>query len=350
MAKNTTGSGTNVDGSTFVHTGNMGNGLLWDEATKTYYVAVDDITFERDELGRLKLRVSALEDNQLKIRDDGIYQGEKPSRSSFYVDYLNGSDNNDGSREQPFKTVGKAIKSIEVNTTGSIIYLKERQKHYFKESIGAEWEFAANASYAIYPYGDELDALANDWFSNHLGYQHVEPVEASQAYQAIKPTLVFNGTTQRLAQSAEGHTFLEIITVPLGRNVTFYGIKFVCENTENVANSFGWFTCALRGAGSVIVTCCEMVQRDIEHGHFYLANSTMGSLTLSLRYFLISGEGDLFNVGQYPLNVYSSYDTVTDETVNEQSLTKMKYKGVASASQIFALTNDNNPKSFITNK
>ena len=74
MAINTTGNNGSVVGVTGVHPDNIGKGLFWDEATKTYYVAIDDKMFERDELGRLKLRVSALEDNQLKLRDDGLYQ------------------------------------------------------------------------------------------------------------------------------------------------------------------------------------------------------------------------------------------------------------------------------------
>ena len=63
MAINTTGNGVTIDGVTVVHPDNIGKGLFWDENTKTYYVAIDDKMFERDELGRLKLRISALEDN-----------------------------------------------------------------------------------------------------------------------------------------------------------------------------------------------------------------------------------------------------------------------------------------------
>lgn len=36
MAKNTTATGSVVDGVTVVHPDNMGKGLLWDEETKQY--------------------------------------------------------------------------------------------------------------------------------------------------------------------------------------------------------------------------------------------------------------------------------------------------------------------------
>ncbi|MFU2079353.1 hypothetical protein ACLQ91_02040 [Avibacterium endocarditidis] len=93
----------------------MGKGLLWDSATNTYYVALDDRTFEWDEqLGRLKLRVSALEDNQLKVRDDGLYQGNtaRPDLANLFV-ANHGNDNNPGTREAPLRTIQAAIDKLE---------------------------------------------------------------------------------------------------------------------------------------------------------------------------------------------------------------------------------------------
>lgn len=334
MAINTTGNNGSVVGVTGVHPDNIGKGIKWNETTKKYEVAISNQAY-----------------NMISLRDDGLYYGSAPTRTSFYVDYLNGSDNNDGSKAFPFKTVGKALRSVETGTVGTYIFLKENQKHYFSADVTDDWSFAVNASYTIYAYGDMYDALYKDWYSMHLGYSTPEPLEASQAYKALQPTLVFRGTTLPLPNDEHQRTFMENITIMKGTIVTVNGIKFVCENTTNVANSAGgWFSTCFRGSGEVILNSCTMVQRDFEHGHFYLANSTIGQLTVSLRYFIIGGTGYLFKVGQYPLNVFSSYDTVTDESVNDRSLTQMKYKGVASASQIFALTTDNNPKSFITNK
>lgn len=331
MAKNTTATGSTVDGVTVVHPDNM--------SKKSF-------NFEDN---KYEVAISKQANNMLSMKPDGLYYGVTPTRSIFYVDFLNGSDSNVGSKEAPFKTVGKAMDSVEVGTVGTHIYLKEEQKHYLKEQIGARYDFYSNASFSFSAYGEKFDKLWADWCSNHLGYRTSEPVAASQAYKEIQPTLVFNGTTTVLTNDPNYRNHLETIRISAGNRVEFTGVKFVCENTANVTNS-GWFTSCFRGAGEVILSGCTMVQRDTEHGHFHLANSTVGQLTVSLRYLIIAGTGNLFHVGQYPMNVYSSYDTVTDETVNERSLSQMKYKGVASADEIFALTNTKHPKSFITNK
>lgn len=332
MAKNTTATGSTIDGVTVVHPDNMSD---------------KSFNFENN---KYEVAISKQPNNMLSMREDGLYYGMTPTRTSFFVDYLNGSDDNDGSRQAPFKTVGKAIDSVELNTVGTFIYLKEEQKHYFKAQVGNRYDFYTKASYSIVAYGDKLEALERDWYSSHLGYQMAEPVSASQAYKAIQPTLVFNGTDLPLDNDPDKRTFMEGFRVEAGDTVEVFGVKFVCENTAQVADGAGWYTNCFRGSGNVILIGCTIVQRDFEHGHFYLANSTVGQLTISLRYLIIGGTGNLFNVGQYPLNAYSSYDTVTDETVNEQSLSKMKFKGVATASEIFALTNNSNPRSFITNK
>lgn len=175
--------------------------------------------------------------------------------------------------------------------TDTAIYLKEEQKHYFKAQVGNRYDFYTKASYFIVAYGDKLEALERDWYSSHLGYQMAEPVSASQAYKAIQPTLVFNGTDLPLGNDPDKRTFMEGFRVEAGDTVEVFGVKFVCENTAQVANGAGWYTSCFRGSGNVILNGCTIVQRDFEHGHFYLANSTVGQLTISLRYLIIGGAG-----------------------------------------------------------
>ena len=153
MAKNTTATGSTIDGVTVVHPDNIGDGLLWDEATKTYYVAVDDKMFERDELGQLKLRISALEDNQLKLRDDGLYQGStaRTDLQNLYVSNQ-GNDSNPGTREAPLRTIQAAVDKLENIPANYAIWLHEG--HQF------DWVYADKSftNVVFQVYGPTVDS------------------------------------------------------------------------------------------------------------------------------------------------------------------------------------------------
>lgn len=331
MSKHTKGNGTEDASSIIVVTpDNMGKGIKWNESTGKYDVSLSKVAY-----------------NQLSMRDDGLYYGQTPTKLNLYVDFANGSDSNTGDKNSPFKTVGKAIESVENGTVGTTIYLKEGQKHYFSTTHSYP-DYGANASYLIKPYGPKYDELDAIWHSNHTGKVNAEALEGSEEYYPYLPTLVHSGTTKVLMNEAP-NTYLECIYVYVGTRVELRGVKIVCENTSNVANSSsGWLTCALRGAGEVVVSCSTITQKDIEHGHFYLANSTVGSLQVLCQRLTIAGTGALWRVGQYPMRVYSSYEQTRSQ--NLQASSPMWFKETATAEQIFKLTTDTNPKSFINNK
>lgn len=314
---------------------NMGKGLTWNATPKQYEVAL-----------------SKKSDNMLALNDDGLYLGATATRTAFYVDAVNGNDANDGTKNAPYKTVGKAINMVENNTLNTNIYLKEEQTHYLTAQSSNVGEFRKLAGYTLRPYGDKYDALKKDWESYHTGVKTYEPVEASAAYKAIQPTLKFRGSTVVVENDVNQGVRLEAIVIPRGYTVQILGIKLDTTGTDSVSySSGGWYSSMFRGAGEVILLASTVVCKDTPNAHIYVAVSALGALEVSCRYLIIAGSGNLFSVAKnYPLHVNSSYDTVTDASVNESSLTKMKYKGVATAEQIFALTTNTNPKSFITNK
>lgn len=331
MSKHTKGNGTNDTSAVFVvTTDNIGKGIKWNESTGKYDVSL-----------------SKSAGNQLSMRDDGLYYGQTPTKSDLYVDFANGNDSNTGDKNSPFKTIGKAINTVETGTVGTTIYLKEGQKHYF--STNHSWSsFGVNASYLIKPYGPKYDELDAVWHSNLTGKINAEPLEASEEYYPYLPAVVHNGTSDVLNNEAP-LTRLECFYIHVGTRVEVRGVKLVCENTSNVANSAGgWFTSAFRGAGEVVLSSCTIYQKDIEHGHFYLANSTVGSLQVLCQRLTIAGTGNLWKVGQYPMRVYSSYEQTRSQ--NLQASSPMWFKETATAEQIFKLTTDTNPKSFINNK
>ena len=145
---------------------NIGKGLLWDPVTKTYYVAIDDRSFEVDELGRLKLRVSALEDNQLKVRDDGIYQGNTARPDLRYLYVANhGSDSNPGTREAPLQTIQEALNRLEDISAWYDIMLHEN--HQFEWV----WSLKNNANVMFRAYGPTIDSTYPNTTSNNAYYR-----------------------------------------------------------------------------------------------------------------------------------------------------------------------------------
>lgn len=202
---------------------NIGKGLLWDPATKTYYVAIDDRTFEVDELGRLKLRISALEDNQLKVRDDGVYQGNKsrPELASLYVDAINGIDQDPlavvgaGTREMPLRTLTYALSLADPNTIRAV-FLHEAQDH--RMSAIQEITLKAGSVY-IESYGPRYDALISSGIHDRRTAHETVHKEGLQA------RIVFEGVKTRPYLDYSEVNFL-CIAVPnnTSLNIQFCGI------------------------------------------------------------------------------------------------------------------------------
>lgn len=163
MAKNTTGSGSTVEGSTFVHPDNMGKGIKWNDATKKYEVDVkEDSGIIINELGELEVRVSELEDNALRVIDGKLYYGTRarPELANLYVDAVNGVDQDPlkvagaGTRAMPLKTFRYANIVAEANTSRDI-YLMENQDHMVKASES----FTIKAGrLSVSTYGPEFDS------------------------------------------------------------------------------------------------------------------------------------------------------------------------------------------------
>ena len=235
MAINTTGNNDSVVGVTGVHPDNMGKGLLWDKATKTYYVAIDDRTLERDEFGRLKLRVSALEDNQLKLREDGLYQGStaRADLRNLYV-ANHGNDNNAGTREAPLRTIQAAIDKLEQGAGVYTIHLHEN--HTF------DWVIASRPYASIYfkMYGSLTDSQFPESFPQNFYYR------GYVAKNAPRPTI--RVTVQ------ERHGFIMRDWL-ICADAHFYGIKI------DVYNKFeGYDDGSKSGSFGGFVGCKDLVE------------------------------------------------------------------------------------------
>lgn len=138
MAKNTTATGSTIDGVTVVHTGNMGNTLVFND--KVYNVNVGD-TLTVGENGLVDVKLSNDNGNLLEVRKDGLYYGQTPKAETteLYVSATLGSDTNKGSRDAPFKTLHRALNAIVENKTSGAYIIRLRAGETFEFPLARVW-------------------------------------------------------------------------------------------------------------------------------------------------------------------------------------------------------------------
>lgn len=181
---------------------NMGNGLLWDDKSQTYYVAVDNRSLGFDELGRLQLRISALEDNQLQIRDDGFYQGytAPEALAKLYVSNQ-GNDSNTGEKNSPLKTITAALSKIAAEgKSGSYAILLKAGQTFIENR---QFTYLGNGTVNItFTYYDEPNY--DERFSDSKGGIWVVADSNLQHPKIIFDTFVDNAGSVRRASFGAG--------------------------------------------------------------------------------------------------------------------------------------------------
>lgn len=286
MAKNTTGSGTTVEGSTFVHPDNMGKSLVFDG--KTYNVKAGD-TLVVGKNGLVEVNLSPDSGNLLEARDNGLYYGVTPVVSSYYVSNSTGSDSNTGTKALPFKTVKAAFAKIKPNQR-TAIYLDENDTHEWRSSWGV---LADNTYFVIAPYGDTSTYVETekDLFS----------ANSVRSEQLRRPTL-------KLIADRPDNGFINASIMSTSENMSeFNGVKLVLEapqaglvtGTQFFGKGGGGVNLWLRGCE---ITADELVPlvrvgqaTNVVFDHCKLANSnklihieTNGLLTLGFRFIFDS--------------------------------------------------------------
>ena len=226
MAKNTTGSGTTIDGVTVVHPDNMGNTLVFKD--KVYNVNVGDtLTVGKD--GLVDVKLSNESGNLLQIKDDGLYYGNRPpaNLSNLYVDYENGVDQHPdqvdgaGTRAKPLKTITYAV-SISKEYTDYNLWLRENQEHIVDRSKVVAFK---RGNITIYPYGSLVDSLLKTL--PHRTAAHVELCN-----QRKNPVIRFTGYNIEVDNGIPniGHIRTQCIVIPPNSNVLFDGVSL--RNTQ----------------------------------------------------------------------------------------------------------------------
>lgn len=278
MAKNTKGDGSlEQNGVIVVTPDNIGKGIEWNAQTRKFDVKVapnQPIVF--NDKGELEVRVSKLENNQLRIMKDGIYYGNqaRPELANLYVDVVSGVDQNPltvqgaGTRAKPLKTVAFAIKQVETGSS-SKIHLHEDQEHILDRSNEVIAKNNVVINFVVY-------GAKNDEQYNNTGHnQYLANIVASR--EGYAPKLVFKGFSTQYYRSSSGeYTRVLLNTLNLyDCSVSFGGIHLVNDlgftasvtstNFDHVKDSPNYVTNASRialfGNGLVETRCCRFSSR-----------------------------------------------------------------------------------------
>ena len=201
MAKNTKGDGSlEPNGVTVVTPDNVGKGLKWNSETNSFDVNVatsPSITI--NEHNTIGVQVSPDAGNQLEVRPNGVYLGNivKPENSKFYVSSVNGSDDNDGTKNAPLKTLNAAfIKIAENKSNGDYaIYLKAGEYFVFPKT--RVWFPQNNMTLAFSYFGDPKYADQDQLFGVYNPYGAVDltrpTLEFTSYWDADVNSIIYSG-------------------------------------------------------------------------------------------------------------------------------------------------------------
>lgn len=140
-----------------------------------------NITLEYyDENGNLK---TATFSNRNKLVQDFIANANSVMNKTFYVDAVNGDDNNDGSESAPFKTLQKAIDSVPVG--GRVIIVLQ-------------------SDYEVLDHNEMIYIYSKHVFINLNGYILKTNVDSSTSYNQLR--LVFLNKASLLAFLLTGNS------------------------------------------------------------------------------------------------------------------------------------------------
>ena len=136
----------------------------------------------------LKVQLSKHAGNQLIELPDGLYYGSSRSQD-LYVDAVNGSDENVGTRDKPLRTVLKAIERIKIKDGYVSIHLKEKQEHVFEYP----YAFALWNNTTFVAYGSRYDEIVAEYNKQSATQGPWIPETTKEAAENM-PTLVFKAT------------------------------------------------------------------------------------------------------------------------------------------------------------
>lgn len=259
MAKNTTGSGSTVEGSTFVHPDNMGNTLVFKGTV--YNVNVGDTLMVGDN-GLVDVKLSNASGNLLQKRNDGLYYGIEPPANlkNLYVDAINGVDQHPddvvgaGTKAKPLRTIRYA-ESISLVGTSRNIFIREGQDHILRPEDDFIFKDGLCRITLYGPTIEELRATKPD-----------SGVAERMVYErGLLPRIVFKGyKVGEYPKANRSNIFHQCASVADNCALTFYGVALVNDISEryDVTSQYAYSSAPnmfrMLVQGSVLVNACAL--------------------------------------------------------------------------------------------
>lgn len=286
----------------------------------------------------LKVQLSKHEGNQLIELPDGLYYGSSRWQS-LYVDAVNGSDDNVGTREKPLRTVRKAIERIEIKDGYVGIYLKEKQEHVFEyPSAFALWN---NTSFAA--YGPRYDEISAEYKKQSATQGPWIPETTKEAAENA-PTLIFKatGTQQYRNKTGSSTTAFRVLNQKV---VELNGLKIKSDQPAGPNPNSQWRSLfygdgELRVNASIIDNSNSGLLWDLFSDHDGSLVAKLSSVTLTVEPTVdgqiensIAHVGSLLTVhADYNANEYQANGTTVRKTTPTDAIIKAIYgKGEKSA-------------------
>ena len=220
--------------------------------------------------------------NLLSCHADGLYYGITPPADvvNQYVDPVNGSDTNAGTRASPLRTIMRALDRLPSGTRGSI-HLVDNATHYFPSS---QRKYLDKDVY-MYPYGAATDAAQATWDVAVSGWQWIGWQNSPKA------DIAFRYDEERGA-TEPGKMFGMCITVQQGHYLHLKGINCITPALNNVS-AISFWQASISGNGKVVMTDCAANTPKWP----LFSSSPEDSPTLSLDAVDHVGAGDVFELG-----------------------------------------------------
>ena len=188
--------------------------------------------------------------NLLQCRSDGLYYGIAPPEDlvNQYVDPVNGSDSNAGTRAAPLRTIIRAIDRLPEAVVGAYIHLHESAIHYMKSS-DRRW---LNKSVTFRPYGNATDIAQATW-------NHPQNLWAWFGW-ATAPRAVIEFVFDRQYDGNTSQVIGVAIDLNAAATMTFEGVVLKAPNLpSNLQPIVPHWNCCLTGNGIYKITDCDLV-------------------------------------------------------------------------------------------